>query len=226
MKTRQRGNIVIGLIVGIVLGLGVALGIAVYVTKVPIPFVTKMQRGSADQDQAEARRNKDWDPNAPLAGKAGTRGPAPVAPVAPAAPAAGGTESAVAPPVSDVAPLTNAPVPLAGAPGSARPGKPAALPPPSDDPIGDIARAKSGMGTDPFIYFVQAGAFRTNADAEAQRAKLSLMGVEAKVTEREQSGRTVFRVRAGPFATKDSADSLNDRLKNSGMDAALVRVQR
>jgi len=233
MKTRQRGNIVIGLIVGLVLGLGVALGIAVYVTKVPIPFVTKMQRGSADQDQAEARRNKDWDPNAPLAGKAGTRPVAPVAPAAPAAPGgpavAGsvGNGDAVVPPVNgDIAPLPNAPVPLAIAPSTARPSKPVALPPPSDDPIGDIARAKSGMGADPFIYFVQAGAFRTSEDAEAQRAKLSLMGVESKVTEREQAGRTVFRVRAGPFATKDAADSLNDRLKSTGMDVALVRVQR
>ena len=66
--TRQRGNIVIGLIIGLVLGLGVALGIAVYVTKVPIPFVTKTQRGGAEQDEAEARKNRDWDPNAPLAG--------------------------------------------------------------------------------------------------------------------------------------------------------------
>ena len=64
--TRQRGNIVIGLIIGLVLGLGVALGIAVYVTKVPIPFVTKTQRGGAEQDEAEARKNRDWDPNAPL----------------------------------------------------------------------------------------------------------------------------------------------------------------
>jgi hypothetical protein len=61
------------------------------------------------------------------------------------------------------------------------------------------------------MYFVQAGAFRTTDDAEAQRAKLSLMGVEAKVTEREQAGRTVYRVRAGPFNKKDDADRLKDR---------------
>lgn len=41
MNKTQRGNVVIGLIIGLVLGLGVALGIAVYVTKVPIPFMTK-----------------------------------------------------------------------------------------------------------------------------------------------------------------------------------------
>ncbi|MDN8614782.1 SPOR domain-containing protein [Variovorax ginsengisoli] len=233
MKTRQSGNIVIGLIVGLVLGLGIALGIAVYVTKVPIPFMTKTQRGGAEQDEAEARKNRDWDPNAPLAGKAGApgRGPATAAPVPATAPA-----TAAAPPT--------APVPVVVAPGSAatpRPPRTAPVPaeanalPPSNDPIGDLAKARSGSGsgaaaagagTDPFMYFVQAGAFRTQEDADAQRAKLSLMGVEARVTEREQAGRTVYRVRAGPFNKKDDADQLKERLDSGGLESALVRVQR
>jgi cell division protein FtsN len=239
--TRQRGNIVIGLIVGLVLGLGVALGIAVYVTKVPIPFVTKTQRGGAEQDEAEARKNRDWDPNAPLAGKAGA--PKPAAP-APVAPPSGGDTAAVAP---ATAPPPAPPVPVVVAP--AKPPRPAPVPaeanslPPSNDPLGDLARARAGgsstttasaapsgnsaaAGPDPFMYFVQAGAFRTTEDAEAQRAKLSLMGVEARVTEREQAGRTVYRVRAGPFSKKDDADRLKERLDSGGLESALVRVQR
>jgi hypothetical protein len=47
LRSKQRGNTFIGLIIGIVIGLGAALGIAVYVTKVPIPFVSKTQRNSA-----------------------------------------------------------------------------------------------------------------------------------------------------------------------------------
>jgi len=73
---------------------------------------------------------------------------------------------------------------------------------------------------------VQAGAFRTAEDAEAQRAKLSLLGVESRVTEREQSGRTVFRVRVGPFERKEDADRSKERLDSSGLETALVRVQR
>jgi cell division protein FtsN len=76
------------------------------------------------------------------------------------------------------------------------------------------------------MYFVQAGAFRTPDDAEAQRAKLSLMGVEARITEREQAGRTVYRVRAGPFNKKEDADRLKERLDGGGLESALVRVQR
>jgi cell division protein FtsN len=76
------------------------------------------------------------------------------------------------------------------------------------------------------MYFVQAGAFRTAEDAEAQRAKLSLMGMEAKVTEREQSGRQVYRVRLGPFDRKEEADRQKDKLEAGGFETALVRVQR
>jgi cell division protein FtsN len=242
MKQRQSGNIVIGLIIGLVLGLGIALGIAVYVTKVPIPFMTKTQRGGPEQDEAEARKNRDWDPNAPLAGKQAppTRSPAATATAAPTAP-----QPATVGPLN---PPTTAPVPVVVAPSargtdSAAPTRPARTAPvpaeanatPSSDPLGDLARARSGMGTsasssgastDPFMYFVQAGAFRTSEDAEAQRAKLSLMGVEARVTEREQAGRTVYRVRAGPFNKKDDADQLKERLDSGGLESALVRVQR
>jgi cell division protein FtsN len=52
------------------------------------------------------------------------------------------------------------------------------------------------------------------------------MGVEARVTEREQAGRTVYRVRAGPFNKKEDADRLKERLDGGGLESALVRVQR
>ena len=73
---------------------------------------------------------------------------------------------------------------------------------------------------------MQAGAFRTPEDAEAQRAKLAMMGMEAKVSEREQSGRTVFRVRMGPYAKRDDAERAKDKLESAGGETTLVRVQR
>ena len=48
----------------------------------------------------------------------------------------------------------------------------------------------------------------------------------AKVTEREQAGRTVYRVRLGPYEKKDEADAARARLESGGVEAALVRVQR
>jgi cell division protein FtsN len=103
--------------------------------------------------------------------------------------------------------------------------------PGSADPINDLMKSKAeakspNVAAEPFIYFVQAGAFRTPEDAEAQRARLSLQGIDAKVTEREQAGRTVYRVRSGPFNKEEDADKVKDKLSATGLDAALVRVQR
>ncbi len=220
---QQRGGTLLGLILGALLGLGAALAVAVYVTKVPVPFLNKGQSHSAENDAAEARKNKDWDPNAPLAGKNPGR---------PAAAAASGTlgTAAAAPPVVST-PLTRELPASASAAVAAKPKL-------SADPLGDLAKAKSesrseskpdataSSGTDPFSYFIQAGAFRTPEDAEQQRAKLLLMGFQAKVSEREQSGRTVYRVRLGPFDKKDEADKAKEKLDGNAIETALVRVQR
>lgn len=89
------------------------------------------------------------------------------------------------------------------------------------------AAAKSTKpGADPFTYFVQVGAFARPDDAEQQRARVSLMGMTAKVTEREQSGRTVYRVRIGPYDRKSDADAAQEKLAGNGVEAALVRVER
>jgi cell division protein FtsN len=210
---KQRGNTLLGLIIGVLVGLGAALAVAVYVTKVPVPFLNKNQPRSADTDAAEAKKNKDWDPNIPLAGKNAVR----------PGPAASG-------PVSTV---TAAPPLESGA--AAIDGKPKM----SADPLGDLAKARAeakslatpdapaaAAGVDPFSYFIQVGAFRTAEDADQQRAKLLLIGFQAKVTEREQSGRTVYRVRLGPFDKKDEADKTKERLDSQSIETALVRVQR
>ena len=208
MKKFQSGNVIVGIIIGVVLGLAAALAVAVYVTKVPVPFLNKGQSRTPEQDAAESRKNKDWDPNAPLYGKN---------PAKAAAPTVVNPDS-----VQPAPPVATIPAP------STAPDKapPAVAGRPSNDPLGDFASAKASANTDPFIYFVQAGAFRTPEDAEAQRVKLSLMGIDAKVSEREQSGRAVFRVRVGPFEKKDDADRQKEKLESGGFETALVRVQR
>jgi len=221
MRQAQRGGTILGIIIGVVIGLGLALAVAIYVTKVPVPFMNKNQPRKAEQDAAEALKNKNWDPNAPLYGKNPARPAASAASdAAPAVPAAVGASAAKPARPADTA-ATPAPTP-----------KPEARAASSADPLGDLAKSRSAAApaaaatADPFSYFVQAGAFRTPEDAEAQRAKLGLMGLEAKVTEREQSGRTVFRVRVGPFDNKDAADKTKERLEGAAIESTLVRVQR
>ncbi len=212
---QQRGGTFLGFIIGVVFGLAAALGVAVYVTKVPIPFVNKGQSRSAEQDAAESRKNKDWDPNAPLYGKN---------PAKPSAPASAPAESAAA-----AAAVPAMPVPAVA--GKVEAAKPDAKTDPnaakSADPLGDLAKARSAAApVEPFTYFVQVGAYRTPEDAEGQRAKLSISGFEAKVSEREQSGRAVYRVRVGPYEKREDADKAKEKLDAAGMDTALVRVQR
>jgi len=219
----QRGGTALGFVMGLLVGLAVALGVALYVTKVPVPLMNKGQQRTPEQDAAEAERNKSWDPNAALAGKQTTRAVAPP----PAAPA------------SDTALVPRAPAPVL--PPAADNGK---APPPAQaqahveapKSTRDAAAILAGQapdtgktaapGVDPFIYFVQVGAYSKAEDAEQQRAKLALAGLRATVTEREQNGRTVHRVRLGPFDKKDEADLQTDRAKAIDPDASLVRVDR
>jgi len=199
-----------GLIVGLLVGLALALGVALYVTKVPVPFVNKVPQRTSEQDAAETERNKNWDPNAPLAGKV----------VRPVLPAPAASEPAATPPPPALPPPVEPPAAVL-TPKPAR--DPAAILNGQAAPASAPRSAKSGA--EAFTYFVQAGAFARTEEAEQQRAKLAMMGFPAKVTEREQSGRTVYRVRLGPFEQKNDADATQDRLQSAGVEAALVRVE-
>jgi cell division protein FtsN len=212
----QRGGFVLGVVVGLLVGLSIALGVALYITKAPVPFVNKVPQRTAEQDQAEQQRNRNWDPNAPLAGKGkppGTAAPASAA-GAETAPAVG----AVMPPA----------LPLPAASGAGRPAPdPAAIlagatVPGAASAVG-AAPVRSG---EPFVYFVQTGAYSRAEEAEQQRARLALIGHSARITEREQGGRVVYRVRLGPFETRTEADGLQLKLQETKITSQLVRVER
>lgn len=209
--SRQRGGFVIGLVVGLLLGLALALGVALYVTKAPNPFVNKVPLRTPGQDAAEIERNRNWDPNSALAGKPPTS----------TAGRASGAAAGQAPPLAGAAPQVAA--------------SGVAMRSPATRDLSAIDRAlqserspsaPTAGASDPFLYFVQAGAFSRNEDAEQQRAKLAMLGIQSKLTEREQGGRTVYRVRVGPFDSRGDADAAKGRLGDAGVDSSLVRVQR
>ena len=212
----QKGGFVLGLIVGLLVGLAVALGVALYITKVPIPFVNKVPQRTAEQDAAETERNKNWDPNAPLAGKAArsASGVVNAPPALTAPPPATTTASAAVAAASAAAALppvvTAQPKPVA----------------PKAEAAASAATPAAAAGADAYIYFVQAGAFTRPEEAESQKAKLAIQGFTAKLMEREQNGRTVYRVRLGPVDTRESAEDLQRKIEGAGFEANLVRVQR
>jgi cell division protein FtsN len=216
----QRGGFALGLVAGLLIGLALALGVALYITKAPNPFVNKVPQRTAEQDIAETERNRTWDPNAPLGGK----------PVARPGAAASGAVAAA----SGVLPGASAPVAAASTPTAPPTGKdPAAIlaggsgkaaSAPSTSAAGPAAPAAPAV--DAFVYFVQAGAFTRSDDAEQQRARLALLGLSAKITEREQAGRTMYRVRMGPFPMRDEADRLQARLLEQAVESQIVRVEK
>jgi cell division protein FtsN len=204
---KQSGGTLLGFILGALFGLGAALAVAVYITKVPMPFMKKTPPQAVENESSEAQKNRDWDPNSGLSNQSAVK-PAPVD-VAPAA----------APSTDPLGDLARSRVDAAA--GSVAGPQPLALPSPTQP-----AQPADAAAADPFNYFVQAGAFRTPEDAEQQRAKLVLLGLMARISEREQAGRVVYRVRLGPFDKKDEADKAKVRLDSSGIEAALVRVQK
>jgi len=214
---KQRGGFAMGLVAGLLVGLALALGVALYITKAPVPFINKVPQRTAEQDNAEAERNKNWDPNAALGAKSAAR----------AASAAAATAAGSAP--VPAAPVAAAPVATPAPAASAAAAKPT---PPWRDPGAILSGApvpdgrSTAPAAEPFVYFVQAGAFTRNEDAEQQRAKLAMGGLQAKITEREQAGRTVYRVRLGPYPGRAGADELQQRLQAEGIEAQIVRVEK
>nr|WP_207184597.1 SPOR domain-containing protein [Rubrivivax gelatinosus] len=186
-------------------GLAIALGVALYITKAPVPFIDKVPQRTAEQDSAEVERNRRWDPNAPLAG----RQPPPPAPAA-------------------SAPVVTSPAASAAAPTAARTpaSAPAAQPGSTRDPAAILAGQSTDRAAEAFVYFVQTGAFTRTEDAEQERARLAMLGYAAKVSEREQAGKTMYRVRTGPYATREDAEAVQGRLQAASIDARLVRAEK
>ncbi|HKT62533.1 MAG TPA: SPOR domain-containing protein [Burkholderia sp.] len=75
-------------------------------------------------------------------------------------------------------------------------------------------------------YFLQVGAYKTEGDAEQQRARLGFQGFESKVSKRDVSGVTYFRVRVGPFSKFEEMNSARQRLSDAGVDTAVIRFTK
>ncbi len=195
-RPAQRGGFVMGLIVGLLLGLALALAVALYVTKAPVPFVNKVPQRTPEQDAAEAERNRNWDPERAAGQQAGS------ARVGRPSPCRRSPRRHRAKPPAVAEPRRSRRA-------TRRPSCPA-----RSRRRSPSRRGRPNPGVDPFIYFVQAGAFSKPEDAEQQRAKLAMLGYAAKVTEREQSGRTMYRVRLGPYQGRDEAESTQAKLQS------------
>ncbi|MFC7515514.1 SPOR domain-containing protein [Herbaspirillum sp. GCM10030257] len=218
---RQQGGTILGIIIGLIIGLGIALGVAMVITKTPMPFTDKSGR----QKMAEPTSGQVADPNRPLYGAKSKK------------PAEEGKETKEAPTNTAVAqPTEKKPEVKVDPKLDAKQDKKADSKAPvfdqstSEKPAKADAEAKAETKAenvdDKWSYYLQAGAFREQSDAENIRAKLALMGVEAKISERQADTGVLYRVRVGPFSQLDAMNKVRGKLSDNGVDAAIVRIAK
>jgi len=107
----------------------------------------------------------------------------------------------------------------------------AAAPPPPPPPPQTVVRAASPPAPPPSIttvaagvssgYFVQAGAFSTIDSAERLRASLARFG-DSAISQTSFGPTNLYRVRLGPFASADAAQSTMGRVHQAGYRDARV----
>lgn len=222
--SRQRGGTVAGLLIGLIIGLVIAVWVAMTIMKTPLPFVDRIGK--------QAQPTGDLgDPNKSLPGRTRERrepeadaaaAPAKAIP-APADAAHDGAHDAA--PAAPHAP--NAPNAPTGSATSAAPaGSVAPVAPAAKGGAAADANAAPSANGEAYTYYLQAGAFREQQDAEATKARLALMGVAASISERKSELGSLYRVRVGPFADVESMNRARARLSDNGVDVAVVRVPK
>ena len=74
------------------------------------------------------------------------------------------------------------------------------------------------------VYILQAGSFKQAADADRLRAKLILMGLDARVEPITSSnGGRWHRVQVGPFTNRSRLAKARNTLINEGIDTLLLK---
>ena len=75
------------------------------------------------------------------------------------------------------------------------------------------------------VFYLQAGAYQDEADADNQKAKIALLGLEARVKTATVADKgTVYRVRLGPYNSQDEAKEVKSTLKENGVEAGLIKI--
>lgn len=241
-KNRQEssGRGLYGLLAGLIIGVAAASAVVLFVTKVPMPFADKASRAPAQTLLPDAHDAPD--PNIGLYGKGAPAGATPGGP----------TDTTLPPPLTGTPPATAKHAPSlpdsvgdlianlskADKAGDAKPapaarpipGTDAAIPHPKPAPGTSVAIAQPkpapanppAAGTQK-TYYLQAGAFRSESDAEATKARIIMLGLQAQVQKAQVNGATINRVRVGPFKGIDEMNKSRVRLGEEKIDSSVMR---
>jgi cell division protein FtsN len=76
------------------------------------------------------------------------------------------------------------------------------------------------------VYYIQAGSFQNPADADNQKARLAILGMESSVEPADIPDKgTRYRVRLGPFAKLEELNRVRATLAQNGIDASMIKVK-
>jgi len=101
---------------------------------------------------------------------------------------------------------------------------PGAEEPLTDQPAKGSKQKSTPAATEAF--FLQAGAFQNAPDAENLRARLALLGIEARIQTASLPDKGVWhRVRVGPYTSVQELGRTRDTLKQNGVETTLIKVR-
>ncbi|MGE0356547.1 MAG: SPOR domain-containing protein [Burkholderiales bacterium] len=194
---RTAHPMLLGMIIGLLMGIVLALGVALWLNRLSSPFV----------DQAK--------PIEPLAK---------IGPTQPPRPEEKGATAKAAP----EKPRTDRPrfefyTMLPGEKEvTDKEAKSAAAPPAKGGPGSSPSQPKPYSGE---TYWLQAGAFAEEKDADNLKAKIAFTGLEATVKPVDIPGKGVLhRVRLGPYQSLDAVNRIKATLSQNGVGATIIRT--
>ena len=200
-----RGGTLIGIFVGIALGLAMAAGVAYWLLRAGNPYQPTVVPKESAREPAKTTKAEPGAPDKPrfdfykiLPGVEEPKVPS----------------KAAERPAPDKATVDRAAMPDKAADKTAK----------ADERSGRTAAPPDKAAKAGDRFWLQAGSFATEADAENLKARLALAGWEAAVqaaTVPEKGLR--YRVRLGPYDNTDELNKVKGDLANRGFDVAVIK---
>jgi cell division protein FtsN len=217
--SRLNHPLLLGMIIGLLMGIVISLAVALWLNRLSNPFMEKKQQAEtparlgaaqpapppeAARAAAEAAKAAK-PPEEAKPGKAPAKGERPrfeFYQILPGDKDAPDKEARAAP----------------RAPPAPPPATPSAPPKPGSSPSSPKPHAGE-------TYWLQAGAFAEEKEADNLKAKIAFTGLEATVrpVNIPEKG-TLYRVRLGPYQSLDDANRIKGALSQNGVGAAIIRT--
>jgi len=197
----QRGGTLLGVFIGLVLGIALAAAVGLYVTGGWKAYQQQVAGNRTTNDSREPLKTAKADPDKPR------------------------FDFYKILPGGEEAKSAAKPTP----PDRAMADKAAGRPSPDQAPVEKSKAGESVASVDagakaPERFWLQAGSFTTEADAENLRARLALAGWEAQMQQGQLADKaTRYRVRLGPYDNVNELNRVKGELARRGFDVAVIR---